>query len=69
MAVGDMWISVDCHECQNVILVAPVPEDQRNASEIQAIFDEAQPVRCPHCSHVSEYRLAEIVCLVAAQSH
>jgi hypothetical protein len=67
---GDVWLAIkDCHSCGQVILIAPIPPEGQNRQGILNILNEAQPVKCPHCSDVSEYQLAEVLCFAAVQSH
>lgn len=66
---GDMFLAVSCRACGEVILVAPIPPEDQDDSRPLAIFDEAQPVRCPHCKDVSVYQSGQAVIFLAAQSH
>ncbi len=65
---GDVWLSVDCHHCGDLILVGEVPSDG-SRSDWLAIFSELQPAKCPHCQKSSRYQLDETRALLAEQSH
>ena len=66
---GDLWLSFTCHSCKRMIFVARVPPEFQNDDGVLKFVDEAQPVRCPYCSDMSEYRPDEATLYRVEQSH
>ena len=67
---GEKWITVKCHSpaCCRDIFVVSVPVEMANAG-VLGIFSGLQPVRCPYCLSLSEYRPEEMICVMVEQSH